>query len=234
MEGALVAHAFDTELAKPTRTILVEKAIALLAPLSAMAPHTGYLRAVDEFGGVVRSWTDEDGIKLLEDQLAGRSPAILVSIGDGVGSPKGDRFNLADDLELLVYHVNNNMRGLAIGRNKIDVAGAASNQADPGLHVALDHARELLVGQYADTSPAIKHVRYDRTVELVTRRDLTIWLQTFQVRTSISVNRYRNATQLLESIRWRLIREAGEANQPDPAIKDSTLETVSDNLEPPP
>lgn len=225
-----MAHAFDTGLEKPIRTVLVESAIALLAPLT--VAEGGYLKAVVEYGGVVRSSMDEDGVKLLSDCLSGRAPAIAIGIGDGVGQPKGDRLNMAEELELLVYHFNNNARGLARGRTNVDVAGAASNQADPGLHVAIEHAMELLAGQYTAIAPMCNHIRYDRTVELVTRRDLTIWLQTFQIRVSRTLKRFRTAPELLKSIHWRFIREHDEANQPLPPTKPSTLESHVDNLDP--
>lgn len=221
-----MAHVFDTGQAKPIYTVLVEKAVELLAPLT--QAEGGYLKAVVEFGGVVRSAVDEDGIKLLSDCLSGRGPSIAISIGDSVGSPKGDRLNMAEEIELLVYHLNNNAGGLARGRSAISGVGAASNVADPGLHVAMEHALELLVGQYTSSAPMINHIRADRTSELVTRRDLTIWLQTFQVRVSRTFKRFRTAPELLKSISWRLIREPGESNQPDPATKPSTLETTTD------
>lgn len=226
-----MAHAFDTGLAAPSRSLIRTRALALLAPLAAP---TGYLAAVVPFGAVVRSWTDDAGIDLLVEALSGRAPAIGVALGDGVSSPQGDRFHFTEDVELLLYHVSNQARDLVTGRLATDVAGAASNQADPGLEVAMAHAKELLVGQFMHaSSPAIKHCRPDREAELTSQGAITIWLQTFQVRLSYSINRNRGVAQLLESIGWRTTREEGEVSLPtEPPLNDTTIDAITDDLAP--
>ncbi len=223
-------HVFDTGLDAPVRTVILAKAVDLLAGLKRP---TGYLAAVMPWGGVIRSWMDREGVDLLFETLSGSAPAIAVALGDCASQPAGaGGFTFKEELELLLYHASNNMRDVTMGRMTIDSVGLAANADDPGLHVAMAHAKELVVGMYASPTkhPAIKQIRPDREEELTTRDDVTIWLQTYRITLSTTIKQNRTVTQLLESIRVRTTQEDGEAKLPDPATSPTTVDTHLDNL----
>jgi len=223
-----VAHAFDTGLAAPQRTLVLNGVITLL---SALKLPTGYLAAVVPFGAVIRSYTDTDGIKMLYEALSGQTPAIAVTLGNRSSKPAGSGgYHAMCELELLLYFASNNMRDLAKGRLLIDDSGTAANTADPGLHVMMEHAEELVVGQRCGVSDTIKQIRSDRQEELATLDDMTLWIQTYQVTLTRSINEYRGITQLLESLRVRTTQEDGENELPTAAIKDTTIDAYRDDL----
>jgi hypothetical protein len=224
-----VAHVFDTNLAAPQRTLVMDGVVRLLAGL--LIANGGYLANVVPFGAVVRSWTDVDGVELLRKSLLGQTPAIAVALGGRSSKPKGTGgFVNEAELELLVYFASNNMGDLAIGRQMIDAAGVLANTNDPGLHVMLEHAEELIVGQRCGASTTIKQVRADREEELHTSDDLTLWLQTYQITLVRTINQYRDVTQLLTSLRFRTIQEVGEVNLPNAPTKGSTIDANRDGL----
>lgn len=231
-----MAHAFDTGLAAPQRTLIQDGIVTLLAAL--LRP-TGYLQAVIPFGGVVRTWTDADGVAMLAEELGGRKPSIAVAVGDLSSSPAGTGgFGFKEELEVLLYFVSDHARSITRGRTKIDTVGAGDVTKDPGLHVMMAHAKELVIGQRCGVSPShpsIKQVRPDREEELLTKPDLTIWLQTFRVTTTLTINPHRGVTQLLESLRVRTIEDPStgvdaEVELPDDATKSTTIDVNRDDL----
>lgn len=224
-----MAHAFDTGLLKPFRTIVVEGAIAALSGL--LRANGGYLANVKAYGGVVRTWTDVDGVALLAQSLESQAPAIAIAVGGRDIKPAGQGgFSTQSELEVLVYHVNNNAHDLAIGRLMSDAAGLAVDTRDPGIFVAMEHAEELLVGQRFGNTAMIKQVKPDREDELVTRENLTIWLQSYRVLVTRTVNQYRGVTQMLESIAVRTTQADDEVNLPDPPTSPTTIDAIGEDL----
>lgn len=221
-----MAHAYDTGLALPQRTLLRRGAVDLLEGL--LVANGGYLRAVLPWGGVVRGYTDEVGINLIQALLNGRAPAMVVGLGDGVGSDGSlGGFRFAKALELVVYHYSNHARSVTSGRTEIDVTAAASNSADPGLDVMMEHAEELLIGQRvggaevvnpvnerARSTVSIKQIRWSREEELATDPTLTLWRQVFTVTVTRDINKFRDVSQLLESI--HTIVRPSDVPTPDP------------------
>lgn len=213
-----MAHAFDTGLALPQRTLIRDGVVSLLSGL--LVANGGYLRAVVPFGGVVRGYTDGDGIGMLRDTLKGAAPAIAVGLGDRVSSPAGaGAHNFSGDLELVLYHYNNHSRSLTSGRTKADTRGVAE-LGDPGLEIAMEHAEELVLGQLVGgglstnavnertrRTPSIGRIRPVREEELYTERDATIWAQRFAVQVQRTINPHRGVTQLLEELRT-IVRES--------------------------
>ncbi len=195
-----MSHAFVTADTRPQRTRIQRGAIDLLAGLKRPV---GYLVDVIPWGAVVRNDRDEEGVAMLVDAIGGRTPSIAVALGDrvfenlGIGGVGGRA-----EIELLVYFASSNARNQQIGRQEIDSTGTASDTADPGLHVMMEHALELLIGQYPGGAArtASKQLRIDREEELATTPAITLWLQTYKVTTATKVNEWRNATQLLTAI----------------------------------
>ncbi len=224
-----MAHAFDTGLALPQRTVVRRGAVTIL---SGLKRPTGYLLAVIPWGSVVRSYTDEVGVRELMDSLI-RTPSIAVAVGDAASTRTTiGGFNASKTVDLLVYHSSGHQRDRLLGRTETDVAGGAANVNDPGLDVMLEHAEELLVGQRCGGHPSIKQVIADREEELVTDTAVTIWLQTFKVELKRSINEFRNVTQLLTSIRWRLATDPDEVPPPDAKVDADSLDVNTDGLEP--
>ncbi len=230
-----MTHAFDTSLSAPHRTIIQAGIVSLL---SGLKRPMGYLAAVEAFG-LSKGWQSDDGQDLLYQRLLGRMPAILVVTGDSSLTQTGaSGFDFKEELEVMVYFANNNERGVTEGRLSADAGSAASNLADPGLHVMMAHARELIIGQYAGAAVkhgSIKQIRPEREEEVATTKELSLWMQTYRVTLASRVNPNRGVTQLLRELRTRLIQEAGEANLPtsQPAgvapptpLKPTTLDTT--------
>jgi hypothetical protein len=108
---------------------------------------------------------------------------------------------------------------------------AADDTRDPGLHVAMAHAKELVIGQYAGAaveSPTIKGVRYSSEEELTTGKEASIWVQTFSVTVATTINPHRTVTQLLTELASRFAQEEGERRlrEGDP-LKPATIDTLS-------
>ena len=232
-------HAFDTSLASPQRTLVLNGIVSLLNKLLRTANPAAYLQAVIPYGSVVRSWTDDSGTDDLMKALNGRGPAIAVALGDRTSKPVATGgFHYQAELEVLVYHYNNNQRGLLDGRLAIDAAGVAANTADPGIHVMLEHAEELIVGQRCGINQAtagatsIKQVRPEREEELRTDERGTLWLQTYKVALARTINEHRTVTQMLDSIRWRTAIDPLEVKLPAAPTKEGTLDAYRDNLPP--
>lgn len=224
-----MAHSFDTALAAPQRTTIINGVVALLQPL--LIANGGYLAVVAPFGAVVRSYTDEAGVGMLKEALSGQTPAIGVALGSRTkGQPIGNGgFSSTSKIELLLYFASNNMRDLATGRLLTDAAGAAANNADPGLHVMMEHAEELVVGQRAGAgaNTTIKQVAFEREEELATLDEMTIWLQTYELMVTRNINRDRGVTELLKEIHWRTTQEAGEAHLPNAPTKPTTIDAYT-------
>lgn len=224
-----MTHAFDTGAPLAQRTLIRRGVISLLSGLKKPA---GYLIDVIPFGAVVRSYTDVDGVTMLIDAIGGRTPSILIALGDAsskVANISG--FQAAKEIELLVYHASGHARNYLTGRHEMDVSAVASDGADPGLDVIMEHTEELIIGQYCGISPpqpSIKQARPDREEELHTGAPLTIWLQTFRIPVTRVINEFRTATQLLESIAWRFAIDIAEILPPDPPVDELSLDSTTE------
>lgn len=222
-----MAHSFDTGAAQPQRTRIRNAAVSLLAGLKRP---TGYLVEVMPTRLIVRTWQDRDGVATLFGTI-NRFPSIGVAVGDRVSNVKAiGGYQEQGDIELLLYFASNNARAGVEGRQAIDTAGLASDTADPGLDVMMDHAKELLIGRYSDAGLDIKQIRPSREEQLVTEAPVEIWLQTYMVTTLVQISEFRTVTQLLESIRFRAAINPSEVHLPTSKIDSSTVDVNVDDL----
>lgn len=212
-----MAHTFDTELARPQRTLIVQGAVGLLAGLKRP---TGYLRAVIEWGGVIRSYADDEGIDELWQALQGSAPGVAVVLGDRTSRPAGmGGFKSQSELELLIYFLNANPRSLAVGRQSSDAGALAVDTADPGLHVMFEHVEELLVGQRCGNTATIKQIHLTREQEVRTRNGYSLWLQSYALTLDRQINEYRTVTQMLTDLRTTIrVSDSGLTDPNDPKI----------------
>jgi hypothetical protein len=220
-----MTHVFDTGLHVPQRTVIEEGATDLLSGL--LRSNGGYLYNVEPFGGVVRTYTDDEGIASLMDQVK-VTPSIALQTGTctydttnlGGGAIGSGGMQSAGELELLVYIATQHQRGRSRGRHRADGVALADDRADPGIHVIMEHVRELLIGQRCNASTAIKQIRPVREEELASRDAILIWLMTFRIKLMVMTPlkgggaEFRTAGQLLESIGWRTTTEPTEVNRP--------------------
>lgn len=194
-----MAHVFDTGLPLAQRTKLRRAIVTLLAPL--VRP-TGYLYGVVPWGGVIHGSADELGISLMHEALGGRAPAVAVALGDRLPTDKHiGGYASKNTIELLVYFYNNHQRSELEGRTELDAVALASNTADPGLDVMMEHVEELLVGQFAGSTPTIKNVVFRGEEEIRTEADFSLWQQRYTVGVDRVVNAHRGITEMLEQFR---------------------------------
>lgn len=228
------SHQFDTGAAKPQRTLVQQGAVSLLALLKRPK---GYLADVMPIGGIVRSYTDAVDIEILMKTF-NRTPAIGVATGtrDFQVLAIGGRQAISE-CELLLYFATQHSRDMQRGRQESDSVGLANLKADPGLHVMMEHALELLLGQYPAVMTAmnstIKQIKPVREEELATLPEITIWLQTYRVtlQSYSGGKEWRTPAQLLESIGWRVTTDPTEANRPAAATASTTIDADTDLTE---
>lgn len=224
-----MAHTFDTGRASPQRTRIQQGAVQLLSGLK--KSNGGYLVEVMAFPFSLKPTTSNDDATQFVSALS-RAPSIAVAVGDlhdeqvGIGG-----FGARGEIELLVYFSSNNARNMQVGRMEIDNAGLADITADPGLHVVMEHAKELLVGQRAGAPGAdIKQCRRVKEEEIWTAQPITIWLQTYKVFVNTQISEFRTVSQLLESIRFRGALASNEVHLPAAKTDHATIDVHVDDL----
>lgn len=236
-----MSHEFDTGLSLPQRTIIRRAAVQILSPLT--RANGGYLAAVKPFGGVVRTYTDEIDIELLQKAM-GSTPAIGVSLatrqfrnaaimtGGTLGANRSNKAPQAlSELQLRLYLSSQHSRDGLTGRHESDTVAAVDVTADPGLDVIMEHAIELMHGTYPTaTIGTVKQIEIETEEELATLPHVTIWMQTYKltIHSYTGSKEFRTAEQLLESLRWRSTTSLTEPNRPAPAVASSTVDADSD------
>lgn len=223
-----MTHVFDTQLLVPQRTLVRRAAVTILSPLKRP---TGYLAAVKSFGGIARTYTDEVGIEQLVKAM-GQTPSIAVATGQrnyetlAIGGKQA-----SSDMQLLLYFATQHSRDGLSGRHEADSVAEADDTADPGLDVAMEHALELMHGQYLTaTVGTVKQLQIVSEQELATLERITIWVQTYKLKlfSHTGSREFRTAEQLINSIHWRVTTDANEPNRPDPAVASSTVDVDTD------
>lgn len=223
-----MAHSFDSGSTKPQRTRIQQGALSILSGLR--KSEGGYLLALEPFGAVVTNKDDDVGAAQLVSVLT-KMPAVAVALGDRTSEVKGmGGYAEMGEIELLIYVASSNARNMEIGRQMIDGTGLASNTADPGLHIILDHVKELLIGQYPDMGKDIKQVRPFLEQALYSSTAMTVWLQTYKVTVDTRISEWRTVKQLLTSIRFRAAVDPTEVHLPAAATKTQTIDVNTDNL----
>ncbi len=223
-----MAHEFDSGLAQPQRTRIQQGALALLSGLR--KSEGGYLLALEPFGAVITSKEDDVGALQLVAVLT-RMPAIAVALGDRTSEVRGmGGYSETGEIDLLIYFASSNARNIQIGRQQIDGPGQANDSADPGLHVMLDHAKELILGQKIGVGSDIKQARPWREEPIYSSSAMTVWLQTYKVTVDTRISEFRTVTQLLESIRFRAAQNPNEVLLPAAATDSVTIDVNVDNL----
>lgn len=225
-----MAHQFDTGQSAPQRTRLEQGVVSLLAGLK--KANGGYLVEVQPYSFTMDTAADEESVAQFVMTLS-RAPSIAIHVGERIDEPGGiGGFSYRGEFDLHVYLSSNNMRNQQVGRMEIDSAGLANDQADPGLHIVMEHVRELVVGRYATTPIAadIKQARPVRERAIITAQQITIWEILFKVKVNTQIDEFRTVAQLLTSLRSRITQNP--ADQPPPAapLDKTSIEVREDDL----
>lgn len=225
-----MAHKFATGASAPQRTRLQQGIVSLLSGLK--KANGGYLVEVMPYSFTMETVGDPEDVAQFVNILS-RAPSIAVHVGertDESGAING--FSWKGEFDLHVYLSSNNMRNQQVGRMEIDSAGLANDQADPGLHIVMEHVRELVIGAYATTPLGgdIKQARPYRERAIITAPQITIWEQLYKVKVMTQYDEFRTVAQLLTSLRMRATQNL--ADQPPPAapLDKTSIDVQVDDL----
>lgn len=225
-----MAHQFDTGQSAPQRTRLELGVVSLLSGLK--RANGGYLVEVQPYAFTMETAADEESVAQFVNALS-RAPSIAVHVGERVDEPGGiGGFSFRGEFDLHVYLSSNNMRNQQVGRMQIDTAGLASNQADPGLHIVMEHVRELVIGRYATTPVAadIKQARPFRERAIITAQQITIWEQLYKVKVMTQLDEFRTVQQLLTSLRFRASMNPADHPPPAAPLDKTSIDVNVDDL----
>lgn len=179
-----MAHAFDHGLAKPLRTLVRDGVVAALQPL--LVSSGGYLLAVEALSSQVRS-DDDETMGRIHEVLSGRSPAVLVALGGKEYTEAGNlQHRWSADLTVQVIVFSNHARSLE-ARLAGDVVSAASDLADPGIDVVLEHVEQLLIGNNLVIGSKAHTLLPQREEEISTDDGQSVWAQTYAIKVSRDV-----------------------------------------------
>ncbi|MBA2718929.1 MAG: hypothetical protein H0U52_06780 [Chloroflexi bacterium] len=196
------AHVYDTGLGKAQRTLVREAVITALSPLLLQPDGSGrYVRAITTIPRPLRGEGDDNGITMLAKALSGRSPSIAIALGRKTFESADMESVLSrGEIVVSIYACSSNQRSLTDGRLAIDVPGAGSIHADPGIETMLEHIEEQLLGQVLalDGTCEMRAVEED---EVFTADDATVWEQTYSVKVERQINPNRGSTALITSIK---------------------------------
>lgn len=224
-----MTHIFDTQAPLPQRTLVRRGAVAALSKLT--RANGGYLQSVRGFGGIVRSYTDEPDIEIMQHAL-GAAPAIGVALATRTFHTLGiGKRQALSSVQLCLYFLNQHSRDGMVGRHEADSVALADDHADPGLDVAMEHAIELMHGTYPTLlTGTVKQIEIKTEQELATSGALTLWLQTYEVtlQSYTGGREWRTAEQLITSLHWRTTTDPNEPNRPAPAEAPTTIDADSD------
>lgn len=182
------------------REILVGAVATALAGLRRPPAAGLYITAIVSLPRLSQGKDDEDFLADMARAANGRVPCIAIATGSAKPQSDGqDGLEMTESIDLGVYIVSGNQRGVVDGRLFMDAASLADDTKDPGVFAILEHVTERLQG--ADFGVAgIHEPRKSDEDEIATFDDVTIWGQTYSVDFSRSINPDRSATPLMTSI----------------------------------
>lgn len=196
----MATHDFDTGATKAGRTLLRDAIVARLGQLTTASGL--YLVAIVPLPAQFR---DDDGAfeHMLINIIAGRSPVVAVSLGDGKLSSGGAGYSdeWYEDLEVYAYCLSSLSAGTLL-RLTGDASSLAALSKDPGVEIAAEHVRERLAG-WRPTAAGLLAKELRPTgfePDFYFGEDYTIARLTFTVQMRADVNRLRGFTQLLEGV----------------------------------
>lgn len=216
----VTAYEFDTGRLLSQRQTIVQSIVVRLARL--LRINGGHLHSILSFGGIVRSYGDEDGFDQLWSRVQGHTPSILVGLGDSqfqsAGGP-GFRYNASN--EVFLYFVN--QHGAGLPRVYQDAVSIITEGNDPGVWYSMERAFELLAG-FDVAGSDVKQLVPVRDEELATSPSFTLWRQTYSVQTARTLKAKRDVTTLLTGIDTVASDRDDGAQDPNPVSVSFTTE----------
>lgn len=214
--------AFDTGLARSNRELIVGAIGAALGDLRRPPSATRYLAAIVTVPRVARGSHDEDFLIDLAKAVAGRVPCIAIATGASKTKTQSeDLLEIEETIEVGVYAVSGNQRGVVDGRLFVDVTAASDDTKDPGVFAILQHITERMQGAELGLEGVAEPLKCNED-EIWTGDDVTVWGQTWSIAAWQEINPNRNATQVMTSI---------EARHEGDGIPDaSSLDPLIDNI----
>lgn len=188
---------FDTGINKPQRAVVIDSVVNLLQRLHRY--NGGYLEAIVGSTTVVRGPEDTEACADIVEELNGQTPGVVVATGDMDFDTAGDIDRWRSPLRVHVYFLCSHMRDHFDGRGIPDVVALADGRADPGVFVAMEHARMLLVAQRAGTV-GLKDLRPHTERRINTDGDREIWEQIYICYVTHNINAKRDVTLELKQI----------------------------------
>lgn len=190
---------FDTNLAKPLRTLIRERLIAQLSPL--LKRNGGYLAELKPFGAVITGSGDDVHIDMLWDLLQGKAPAVAIALGDKQYTAAGDQWRYKGPLDIHVYVVLQHNRSPE-ARLAGDVVSEHNLSADPGGDVILEEIEQLLIGADLGIGPTVKELRPERERFVTAIEHYALFEQAYTCVVTRTINPARRArTQQLDEIK---------------------------------
>lgn len=196
-----MAHAFDTGLAAPQRTLVRAAVLAALAELQRSEGR--YLAGLEPITSPL-SFDREPDELYFNDLVRGRSPVVLV----GLGVRDFEAGNGADVWHgLLTLHVYccSGAKRSHLARVEGDVVSAADDQAEPGLEVVAEHVLERLAGRRLGSSALGGTIRPQREQMAYLGQAYSVIEQVYQVDLTTSINEARDLTTVLADLDARHI-----------------------------
>lgn len=215
---------FDTGLSRSNRELIVGAVASKLAELRRPPAAESYLTAIVSLSRVAGGKSDEDFLIDLAKAVSGRVPCVAIATGACKSDNDGlEALETTDTLELAIYVVSGNQRGVVDGRLFADASAIADSTKDPGVFTILQHVTERIQG--ADLGiPSVHEPRKLDEDEVWSGDDVTVWGQTYRVAVTVTVNPDRNATTVMTSI------EANHEGEgiPDASSLDPLVTTVTE------
>lgn len=198
-----MAHEFDTGLTGAQRTLVRNAIVSRLSGL--LKANGGYLHAIKKMPRRYRGEGDESGADMIERTFQGREPSVGVALARMTFEPADLEAHVQlGELEVAVYVFGGNQRDPAHvdGRLAIDVGGVASDLADPGIDIMLEHVQQLLLGQELGIN-GVQEMRIVEEDELVTAEPGSVWEQIYRVKLERAIDPNRDAADLITSLEGR-------------------------------
>ena len=219
-----MAHVFDTGLDKPQRTKIRDALIARLASLKISAGL--YLQNVVTIPRPIRGDGDDLGLGALEVAAQAQAPTVAIALGGAKVKEGSEEAIIGQaEIEFALYVISKHGRAMDAGRLYGDAIAAASNTADPGVFVMLEHIRERVHGQDLGVS-GVDVPRWKLEDELITEENITIWEQRYSVLVSVEINPDRAETEVMTSI------EAEHEGDGITGVEDNPIVTTITPLDP--
>lgn len=218
-----MTHVFDSGMADAQRTLIAQAITTKLQPLllsTLGGAANGFLEAISTIAFTIDGKHDDYGIGLLESQLQGKSPAVVISPGSMVLTQAGGPGKSRGDLAIDIYIVSAHGRDVTDGRATGDAAAAISDAADPGIFAIVELVWALLFDCDLGIGSHVQQLKLHREDELITDDQLSIWKQEWRVSVTRDANMYRGITQLLLGINTT-VAQSGLDPDPVPVLANT-------------